>query len=259
MNLHHTPRISMKTTSTLLGLLAAGLVSMGASAQSIPAAKATFAYNALIRLPSCSSTAGGCGETKDDTGWKTILTQQLKTANQKDLFIGASLQCGIVTDTTVKSLNGSLDTAEARGTIRVKVRITAPDGKTVTYAQPSTGVDATNTVGDGIVFCDRVQTLTAKFSGLNCTADAYGAVTCADPEQLQLILKTLNANAFNFVAPNIGSGVNTIEVLARSSAATSATGTNGSLGAANAFIGAGSVAIEEVRMIKGNTGETLSF
>lgn len=248
----------MKTTSTLLGLLAAGLVSMGASAQSIPASKATFAYNSLIRLPACSSTdAAGCGGTSD-TGWNVILRQQLKTANQKDLFIGASLQCGIVTDTTVKSLNGSLDTAEARGTIRVKVRITAPNGA-VTYAQPSTGVDATNAVGNGIVFCDRIQTLTAKFSGLNCRVDGYGVVSCADPEQLQLILKTLNANAFNFVAPNVVSGVNTIEVLARSSAATAATGYNGSLGNANAFIGAGSVAIEEVRMIKGNTGETLSF
>lgn len=255
--MYYVCRISNKTTSILFGLLA-GLVSIGASAQSIPSAKATFAYSSLIALPSCSSTdAAGCSGVSD-TGWKTILKQQLKTANQKDLFIGASLQCGIVTDTTVKSMTGSLDTAEARGTIRVKVKITAPNG-TVTYAQPSTGVDATNSVGDGIVYCDRIQTLKARFSGLNCTADAFGLVTCTNPEELQLILKTLNANAFNFVAANVVSGVNTIEVLARSSAATSATGINGSLGNANAFIGAGSVAIEEVRMIKGNTGETLSF
>lgn len=252
---HSTSHLSMKTALKFLGVLAAGLISISASAQS---AKATFAYNTLIALPSCSSTdAAGCGGTSD-TGWKTILKQQLKTANQKDLFIGASLQCGIVTDTTVKSLNGSLDTAEARGTIRVKVKITAPNGA-VSYAQPSSGVDATNAPTDGIVYCDRIQTLKAKFSGLNCTADAYGAVTCANPEELQLILKTLNANAFNFVAADLGSGVNTIEVLARSSSDTSATGVGGSLGNSNAFIGAGSVAIEEVRMVKGNTGETLDF
>lgn len=257
MNKQSTHRIHMKTASIFIGLLT-GLAGLNASAQSLPAAKATFAYSSLTVLPPCSSTdVAGCAGKGSD-GWTSILKQQLKMANQKDLFINASLQCGIVTDTTVKSMNGSLDTAEARGTIRVKVKITDAAGA-VTYAQPSTGQDAENAAGDGIVYCDRVQTLKARFSGLNCTADAYGMVTCANPEELQLILKTLNANAFNFVAPNVGTGVSTIEVLARSSAATAATGTNGSLGNANAFIGAGSVAIEEVRMIKGNLGETLSF
>lgn len=252
MNKQSTNRIHLKTAAICIGLVA-GLAGASAHAQTTPSAKATFAYTSLTVLPPCNSTdAAGCD------GWTSILKQQLKTANQKDLFINASLQCGLVTDTTVKSVNGSLDTAEARATIRVKVKITSPTG-VVTYAQPATGSDAMNAAGDGIVFCDRSQTLKAKFSGLNCKVDAYGAVTCADPEELQLILKTLNANAFNFVAPAMGTGVNTIEVLARSSASGSATGTNGSLGSANAFIGAGSVAVEEVRMIKGNTGETISF
>lgn len=234
---------------------------MPAAAQGTPSAKATFAYSTLIALPACNTTdAAGCGGTSD-TGWRSILKQQIKMANQKDLFFGASLQCGIVTDTTVKSLNGSLDSAEARATIRVRVKLTAPDG-TVSYAEPSSGVDATNTptgANSGVVFCDRIQTLRAKFSGLNCTVDANGVVTCSDPEELQLILKTLNANAFNFVAANRGSGVHTIEVQARSSAATSATGINGSLGNSSAFIGAGSVAVESVRMIRGNDGTTLSL
>ena len=251
--------------SRVTAILAAGAALAGfgtnAAAQSTPSSKATFAYSSLISLPACNTTdAAGCGGTSD-TGWKPILRQQIKLASQKDLFFDASLQCGIVTDTTVKSLNGSLDSAEARGTIRVRIKVTAPNG-TVTYAQPSTGVDATNTpsgANGGVVFCDRVQTLAAKFSGLNCRADATGVVTCSDPEELQLILKTLNANAFNFVAPNLSSGVHLVEVQGRSSATVSKTGLNGSLGNANAFIGAGSVAVESVRMIKGNDGTTLSL
>jgi len=251
-------------SALLVGLAIAGYAGV-AGAQSTPSAKATFAYSSLVSLPACNTTnIAGCGGTSD-TGWKPILRQQIKLANQKDLFFGASLQCGIVTDTTVKSQNStltsSLDTAEARATIRVRIKVTRPD-HTVIYAQPSTGVDATNTVSGpngGVVFCDRIQTLKAKFAGLSCAADLVtGLVTCNDPEELQLILNTLNANAFNFVAPNLSSGVHTIDVEARSSAATSAT-TNGSLGAANAFIGAGSVAVESVRMIKGNDGTTLSL
>jgi hypothetical protein len=185
----------------------------------------------------------------------------------KELFINPSLQCGIVTDTTVKSLNGSEDSAEARGTIRVRVLITAPDG-TETYAEPNNAgatADPAELNDDGLVYCDRIQQLKAKFSGLNCTAAPYddtdglvdGAVTCADPEELQLILKTLNANSFNFVAADVVSGVHTIEIQARTSANIGVDSQNGSLAGAEAFIGAGSATIEEVRMIQGNTGETL--
>jgi hypothetical protein len=253
---------SFQTSARACALAAAGLLAaaMPASAQTA-SAKATFAYSSLITLPACSQSGGvaACNSVANDSDWRTILRQQIKLANQKDLFMGASLQCGIVTDSTVKSLNGSLDSAEARATIRVRIKITAPNGS-VSYAQPATGVDATNTVTDGIVFCDRVQTLVAKFSGLNCSADlATGAVTCTDPEQLQLILKSLNANAFNFVAANLVSGVHTIEVQGRSTANTGTTGSGGSLAAANAFIGAGSVAVESVRMVRGNDGTTLSI
>lgn len=250
--------MSLSTAFKLVGLLAAGMVSVSASAQS---AKATFAFGDLVRLPACSSTQGACN-VGNDSEWQTVLKQKIKTAQQKDLFIDSALQCGIVTDTTVKSMNGSLDSAEARGTVRVRVKITDGNGN-VRFAQPSTSIDAnqesTGTNG-GVVYCDRVQTLAAKFNGLNCTADlTTGAVTCADPEELQLILKTMTATSFNFVASDMTSGMNTVEVQARSTANTGSTGTNGSLANANAFIGMGAVAIEEVRMVKGNDGTTLEL
>jgi len=241
----------------LAAALAATLASGAVLAESLPASKATFAYQGLIALPSSTYDLAA---PSADSGWATVLKAQIKTANQKDLFINPSLQCGIVTDTTVKSLNGSLDKAEARGTIRVRVKITAPDGST-SYAEPNnTGAtaDPAESNTDGLVYCDRIQTLKAKFSGLNCDADLVtGEVTCADPEELQLILKTLNANSFNFVAADVVSGVHTIEIQARTSANIGVDSQNGSLAGAEAFIGAGSATIEEVRMIQGNTGETL--
>jgi len=239
----------------LVGLGSIGVAGTASAQSSQPAAKATFAASGLKVVKSLAATGS-------EGAWQAVLTQQIKMANQKDLFISPALQCGIVTDTTVKSLNGSEDTAEARGTVRVRVKVTGPDGR-VSYAAPYGGVDATGASDPinaadpaGIVYCDRVQTLRAKFSGLNCKADlTTGVVTCADPEELQLILKTLNANAFHFVAPNLVSGTYTVEVQAKNTAATSTTSINGSLAAANAFIGAGSVAVEAVRMINGELVE----
>lgn len=237
-----------------IGVLAAGMVNVATAADSLPSSKATFAYDSLVALQTGCSTPG-CSA---DSDWQTILRSQIKMANGKDLFINPSLQCGIVTDTTVKSLGGSTDSSEARGTVRVRVKITPAGGGSAIYAQPNSGVDATNTPNAGITYCDRIQTLRAKFSGLNCTANlTTGEVTCQDPEELQLILKTLNANSFNFVAANLSSGTYTVDVQARTSANVSTIGSNGSLGNANAFIGAGSVAVESVRMIKGNDGTSL--
>jgi hypothetical protein len=96
----------------------------------------------------------------------------------------------------------------------------------------------------------------AKFAGLNCTADLItGAVTCTDPEELRLILKSLNANSFNFVAKDLAQGEYTLVVEAKTSAVVGDIGIDGSLNKTNAFIGAGSVAIESVRMIKGEQVE----
>ena len=76
-----------------------------------------------------------------------------------------ALQCGIVTDTTVKSSGGTQSSATARANIAVRVLV---DGDP---AEPDNSIDANQESAEGVVFCDRIQTLAAKFAGLNCTAD----------------------------------------------------------------------------------------
>ena len=226
-------------------LLALGAMFGSAHAQGTPSSKAAVKIDEMIAL---SQAISGGSNDAGDTGWVDVLQTQIKTSNQKDLLFDVSLQCGILTDTTVKSSGGNTSSATARANIAVRVLV---DG---VPAEPDNSIDATKANAQGVVFCDRMQTLAAKFAGLNCTADADGVVTCADPEELQLILRTLNANAFNFAMADVGSGVHQIVVQARAQASVNFDDDTdtGAMAGAEAFAGAGAVVVEEVRLVKGS-------
>ena len=84
-----------------------------------------------------------------------------------------------------------------------------------------------------------------------------GAVTCADAEELRLLLKTLNANSFNYLLADVVPGVQTIEVQARAKANVSFSSVQDEpLGsaAAEAFVGLGSLLVEQIRLIKNADG-----
>jgi hypothetical protein len=232
----------------------AGMAVTDAQAQS---SKAAWRFEELIDLASAAAS-DNVPDDPADTGWQTILATHIKTPNAKELAIGVSLQCGLITDTTVRSKGGELDSAAAQSRIKVRVRVTQPDG-TIVFAEPDNGADLEEVLleGDsGLTYCDRFQKLAAKFAGLNCTADAEGVVTCTDPEELQLILKTLNAHHFEFLHANAVPGVQTVEVQARAQSAVELDGTK--LGAAGtaAFVGAGALSIETIRLVKDADGTT---
>jgi len=258
--------------------------------------KAAWRFEELVSLPAACAAAGqepSCDEPTTDTGFVDILTTHIKTPNAKELALGVSLQCGLVTDTTVKSKNGDLDSSAARGRIRVRVEITQPDG-TVVYGQPDNGADLDTDIPlansgnpDGLTYCDRYQKLAAKFAGLNCTAAteavegtcgangfctagevgasctvdddcnlSVGEVTCLDPEELQLILKTLNAHHFNFIHANATPGVHKVVVQARAQAGILLGGTRLGAAGAEAFAGAGALSVETIRLVKDADGTT---
>jgi hypothetical protein len=235
-------------------------------AQSQPSAKATAAVADVHLLVSSSSPTS---PDSDSSGWKTILGNQIKTPNGKDLFINASLECGIYSNTLVRSSGGVTDASLASGGVRVRVvvdPVTANTGSGPSasgfYASPAGGHDVTLTdggtfthvaAGQGVSYCKRIQYLSATLQGIidlndgGCfDADSETECTLTE-EEIQLVLATLDANAFNFIAENLSSGVHLVEVQAKLD--TSATSTKGSA-SAKAFVGMGSVTIEEVRMIK---------
>lgn len=273
----------MRKLACLLAV-AALAVSLAAPADA-QSSKAAWRFEELVSLPAASAPGGAT----QDTNWVSILTTHIKTPNAKELALGVSLQCGLVTDTTVRSKNGDLDSSAARGRIRVRVKITQPDGS-IAYGQPNNGADLSTDIAlandGGLTYCDRYQKLAAKFSGLNCTAAqapvagvctdgvctagepgtsctvnsdcdlSVGEVTCADPEELQLILKTLNAQHFNFIHANAVPGVHEVTVQARAQAGILLGGTQLGAAGAEAFAGAGALSVETIRLIKGADGTT---
>src|SRR6185436_12038775 len=222
------------THSRLLGgVLALSLVLPMATAygQNQPSAKVTAKTANLTLLP----------ETTGTGGWQTVLANTIKTANQKDLFIGASFEVGLYTRTLVRTRNSTPDTSLAKGSVEVRVLL---DGKVV---EPGP-----------VVFGRRSQTLTATLEGaiggcLSLVTNLDGSVSiivdplCVTPEEIELILDTMDAATFNFVAVNVPQGVHTVSVQARID--TSGSAQQGSF-AATGTVGKGTLTVESVRLIK---------
>jgi hypothetical protein len=214
----------------LIGLIVVLVLTLGAGAvwasSSQPASKATAKVGDISVIDST------------EMGWTTILEQDIKAPNGKDLFIDVSLQCGLYTQTHVKSKGGNKDTSSAEGTITVRVLV---DG---TPAEPGE-----------VVFSRRYQELSATLQGIitSIIPDGNGGYVVDEEtleyEEIELILDTMDAHAFNFVAPDLTfSGVHTIVVQAMIETDTD---TQQGTASATATIGKGSVTIELVRMIKG--------
>jgi hypothetical protein len=215
----------MKTRNLVSLVLAVGFLGLASTSALAQSAKATAKVGNVNVL------------NQTTLGWTTILSNTIKTANQKDLLIDVSLETGLYTQTKVRS-NGNKDTSSAEATIKVQVLV---DG---VPAYP----------GD-VVFDRRNQTLSATLGGIleNCTdSNGDGDIDLNDctlaPEEIELILDTMAAHSFNFIMDDLGPGEHAVEVQAMISTSSSSGAGSAS---ANATIGNGSVTVEEVRLIKG--------
>jgi len=207
---------------------------------------------------SSKSTAVFSGIAITDTtalaGLQPLFTTGIKTAQEKELFIDVSLECGLTTNTKVVSKGLARDIAESYA--QVKVWVTVDDK----MAEP--GV---------VTFARRAQALVAEFAGdfsdcMTVTEDEYGNHSivideeCVQPEMLALILDTMSANSFNFIAPNVPVGYHVVKVYAEVDYGVAGDPEESQLldqeleyidnPVTRAYVGKGSVTVEEVRMVK---------
>jgi hypothetical protein len=212
----------------LVVMLSLAIAIPGANAAS---AKATAAAGNLKEVVATSSLLR-------NYGWETVLENQIKTSSQKDLFVDVSLECGLTTNTKATSKQLARTIADAEAAVYVRVLVD--------------GVEAYPGV---VTFAKRRQVLIAEFAGdITGCLDEYGHVDISDPtciqeESVALILDTLSAHAFNFIANDVGVGTHTITVEAKTTYV-NADLEDGDYPATSAWVGKGSMTVEEVRMIQ---------
>lgn len=116
----------------------------------------------------------------------SVLDTTIKTSSPQDLIFSVTLECALWT--TVQTVGN--DVSEARATVTIQVLF---DGVPVSVS--GAGDDGR------VIFCDRThRQTTTGFDDENATIEQY--------------LATRTANGFNWVLPDVGSGVHTVQVLA---------------------------------------------
>jgi len=221
-----------------VALLAGGLVlplAVQPSHAGQPAAQFAFSTSELALIEQTTGT----------NGWVTILAAPIKTPSSKELYVSASLEAGLYTQTLVRSKNRVKDTSTASVAIQVQALI---DGQPM---QPGT-----------VTYAAREQTLSATLEGaigecLRTVTNADGTTSiivdqdCVTPEEIELILNTLSAASFNFVASNVPVGTHTVSLQARISSATSV-----QLGTASAkgLVGKGTMIVQVLRATRNLAG-----
>jgi hypothetical protein len=225
--------------------------------------------------------------TTKTNSWDPVLSTNIKIPQDKELVFDVALQCGLYTDTLARSKGGQKDTSTAEAAIDVRVSLQRinNDGSLgepflafpnqVTYAKraqtlmakfqgifqqceewvvvtdPYTGLDREECASYSSETCLDVTAVDENGDGIIDDYITTVDVDCLDYEEVQLILDTVNANAFNFVSPNLQQGEYKVTVEAEIS--TGSKWTNGGA-EAKGLIGLGSMVVDEVRFIKGDDG-----
>jgi hypothetical protein len=236
------------------------------NAQGTPSSKATAAINTTVGCTfAISSTLGdtlsptqchdvfsGAAVEVTPDNFATIMTSTIKVSNSQSLFVSPSLVTGLYTQTKTKTSPGTTSQAVAEGGVFLRAIITNNATGEVQIGYPVNVCDASilgcSPVGDdyGVTLDSRLQSLTQSIS--DCivnVADTTG--TCTFDLTTDLILKTTSAHSFNFIFPNVGVGVYTVQIQAAVNSRATTSGYATAIG--GAAYGLGSVTVESVRLV----------
>lgn len=248
MHVFMEERVMKYLASTLLAIALGALATAPAFAQGTKSTKTAVQVESLKEIHETNS-------------FVPILSGIIHIPSQKDIHVDISAECGLATETTVKSKGKhsndgqEADSATAQAAVMVRVRVFDEDGNEVL------GVVTPNRA---VTFCKRTQTLSAKLQGFIATSGCFDAdgnfrddlAECTlFTEEIGLMLDTLQANAFNFIVENLDQGVYTVvaesEIRTCSSdpaANCTTTGDNGSSFGSAAMLGMRSMVLDEIRL-----------
>jgi hypothetical protein len=192
-----------RASLVVVTLLAAMLVGGVAFAQSAGSFAGDFlgpnGGASVVTTQVCSATDTSCISTQS----ATLMTASIKVSgsSSKSLMLMGSLEDALYTDTS-NSGGGSKSSSTATGSIVVTPVVTG--GRC-----PAAGCPV---YPSSVTFAARSQTLTANLGSCTVTSvtNPTEVLTCTDTDTIELLLSTMSANSFNFLVPNMGEGVYTV-------------------------------------------------
>jgi hypothetical protein len=209
-------KMAIPAITVVLLLIGTGISIAGINnGQGVPSAK-------------CSASTSYIGYTKATESWFNAdgLSAIIKTSEKADLIISVTAECALATDVKIKG-SGKEETSTSMAQIKIKVLV---DGM---EADPGE-----------VVFAYRKMEL----KGLLWAPEDFAPIDpenlLALPEQyIEIYEETRTANAFNFIAKNVGSGVHDIQVQVMTDASSDFEGAR--LGA---ILGKRTLVVEAVQM-----------
>ena len=169
---------SLRRALSLFAALAVGVVGTQAFA----------AQDESTHLPADkTAVAGATTQSMGPGKEKVILQERMRVSTPSDLILGVTAECSILTSLTTNSDN---PTSSAKGKVAVRIEI---DGKEVPVQ--------TSDPDGSVVFCNRTYSRTVT--------DDEGPADGIDDETDYI--RTKNANAFNWLAFNVGTDFDTPE------------------------------------------------
>jgi len=135
----------------------------------------------------------------------TLMSATMRTSSPTDAILAVTMECSIITDTIITGgPNVSSESTTAKGAVRVWVEV---DGQIVpvnSASAPPQNAPAAGNDTDKTTFCSRVFNRTVK--DMENPADGI--------DYSEDYIETKDANSFNWLRLNMGSGIHTITVKA---------------------------------------------